>query len=114
MMSQSPAGPLQRVDNNEGLLLLAYRSSSSILTVSPHPPQSGGDPLRFYTLQHQFYCGIDLHVDWMSLGGIDADGEVRVYTNIRTDPTAFLQALQPFRGDVVGGVECLFPWDLAR
>jgi hypothetical protein len=21
----------------------------------------GGDPRRFYTTQHQFYCGIDLH-----------------------------------------------------
>jgi hypothetical protein len=45
---------------------------------------------------------------------IDADGEVRVHNNIRTNPTAFLQAWQPFREDVVVGVECLFTWDLAR
>jgi hypothetical protein len=70
--------------------------------------------MRFYTIQHPFYCGSDLHVDWMDLCVIDADGEVRVHKNIRTDPTAVLQALQPFRGDVVVCVACLFTWDLAR
>jgi hypothetical protein len=45
---------------------------------------------------------------------IDADGEVRVHNNIRTNPQAFLQALQPFREDVVVCVECLFTWDLAH
>jgi transposase len=66
--------------------------------------------MRFYTIQHKFYCGIDLHGDWMSLCVIDAEGEGRVHKNIRTDPTAFLQALQPFRGDVVVCVECMFTW----
>jgi predicted NBD/HSP70 family sugar kinase len=70
--------------------------------------------MRFYTIQHQFSCGIDLHVDWMDLGVIDADGEVRVHTNIRTDPHRFLQVLRPFRAEVVVCVECLFTWDLAR
>jgi len=70
--------------------------------------------MRFYTIQHTFYCGIDLHVDWMDLCVLDADGEVRVHKHIRTDPTAFLQALQPFREAVVVGVECRFTWDLAR
>jgi hypothetical protein len=70
--------------------------------------------MRVYTIQHTFSCGIDLHVDGMYLCVIDANGEVRVHQNIRTDPTAFLQALPPFRGDVVVGVECMFPWDLAR
>jgi transposase len=67
--------------------------------------------MRFDTIQHQFYCGIDLHVDWMYVCVLDAEGEVRVHKNIRTDPKAFLQALQPFREDVVVGVECLFTWD---
>jgi transposase len=67
--------------------------------------------MRFYTIQHKFYCGIDLHVDWMYLCVIDADGEVRVHKNIRTDPTAFLQALPPFREDVVVCVEGMFTWD---
>jgi hypothetical protein len=66
--------------------------------------------MRFYTIQHKFYCGIDLHVDWMYLCVIDADGEVRVHKNICTTPKAFLQVLPPFREDVVVGVECMFTW----
>ncbi len=66
--------------------------------------------MRFYTTQHKFYCGIDLHVDWMYLCVIDADGTVRVHQNIRTDPNTFLQALRPFREDVVVCVECMFTW----
>jgi hypothetical protein len=41
---------------------------------------------------------------------IDADGEVRVHNNLRTSPKACLQALQPFREDVVVCVECMFTW----
>jgi transposase len=66
--------------------------------------------MRFYTIQHKYYCGIDLHVDWMYLCVIDADGEVRVHKNIHTDPNTFLQALRPFRADGVVCVECLFTW----
>jgi hypothetical protein len=51
--------------------------------------------MRCYTTQHTFDCGIDLHVDWTYCGVIDADGEVRVHTNIRTNSKVFLQALQP-------------------
>jgi hypothetical protein len=66
--------------------------------------------MRFYTIQHQFSCGIDLYVDWMSLGGIDADGEVHVPPNLRTDPHTFLQALRSVREEVVVCGECLFSW----
>jgi transposase len=41
---------------------------------------------------------------------IDADGEVRVPKTIRTNPKAFLQALQPCREDVVVCGACLFTW----
>jgi hypothetical protein len=81
---------------------------------SPHPPQHGGDPRRFYTIQHTFDCGIDRHVDWMYVCVIDADGEVRVHKNLRTDPKAFRLAVKPFREDVLVCVECMFTWDLAR
>jgi hypothetical protein len=70
--------------------------------------------MRCYTTQHQCSCGIDLHVDWMYFCVLDADGAVRRHKNIRTNPKAFLQALPPFREDVVVCVECMFTWDLAR
>jgi hypothetical protein len=70
--------------------------------------------MRFYTIQHKFSCGIDLHVDWMDVCVLNAEGEVCMHKNIRTDPKAFLQVLQPFREDVVVCAECMFTWDLAR
>jgi hypothetical protein len=70
--------------------------------------------MRFYTIPHTFDCGIGLPVDGMYLCVMDANGEGRVHTNIRTDPQAFLLAVQPFREDVVVCVECLFTWGLAR
>jgi len=45
---------------------------------------------------------------------IDAEGEVRGPNHIRTDPNPFLQALSPFREEVVVCGACMFPWDLAR
>ena len=66
--------------------------------------------MKFYTIQHKFYCGIDRHADGMYLCVLDAEGEVRVHKNIRTDPQAFLQTLRPFREDVVVCVECMFTW----
>jgi len=104
------ARPLQCVDNNEGLLLLAYRGSPGMPQVYPHTPQPGGDPMRFYTIQHPFDGGIDLPVDWRYLCVMDANGEVRGHQNIRTDPQAFLPAVKPFREDVVVGVEYTFTW----
>jgi transposase len=46
----------------------------------------------------------------MYLCALNAEGEVRVHNNIRTNPQALLQALQPFREDVVVCVECMFTW----
>jgi hypothetical protein len=68
--------------------------------------------MRFYTIQHTFYCGIDLHVDWMYLCVLDADGELLLYRHSRTAPKALLLAVKPFREAEVVGVECMVPWDL--
>jgi transposase len=46
----------------------------------------------------------------MDLCVLDADGEVRMHNNIRTDPEAFLLAVKPSREDVVVCVECMFTW----
>jgi hypothetical protein len=34
--------------------------------------------MRFYTKQHKFYCGIDLHAKKMYLCILDEIGEVRI------------------------------------
>ncbi len=66
--------------------------------------------MRFYTKQHKFYCGIDLHAKKMYLCILDETGEIRLHRNIKTDREVFLKVIQPFRDDVVVAVECMFTW----
>jgi hypothetical protein len=66
--------------------------------------------MNFYTKQHKFYCGIDLHIKRMFVCIIDAGGNVRVHQNIDTDPQGFLRIIAPFREDIVVAVECMFTW----
>jgi transposase len=66
--------------------------------------------MDFYTKQHKFYCGIDLHTKKMYVCILDAGGNIRVHQNIDTDPEAFLRIITPFREDVVVTVECMFTW----
>jgi hypothetical protein len=69
--------------------------------------------MRFYTKQHQFYCGIDLHARTMYLCVLNQEGEVLLHRNMKAGPEPLLQALAPYREDVVVCVECMFTWDLA-
>src|SRR5947208_9474412 len=66
--------------------------------------------MRFYTQQHQFYCGIDLHARTMYLCILNRDGEILVHRNMPAGPEPFLKAIAPYREDVVVCVECLFTW----
>ena len=66
--------------------------------------------MRFYTKQHQFYCGIDLHARTMYVCILSQDGEVLVHRNMQARPDAFLQAVAPYRDHMVVAVECMFTW----
>ena len=66
--------------------------------------------MRFYTKQHKYYCGIDLHARKMYLCILDETGEVRLHRNINTERETFLAVIEPFREDVVVAVECMFTW----
>jgi len=66
--------------------------------------------MRFYTQQHQLYCGIDLHARTMSLCILHRDGEVLVHRHRSAGPDPFLKALAPYREEVVVCVACLFTW----
>lgn len=76
----------------------------------PNFTHTGGSLMRFYTNQHKFYCGIDLHARKMYLCVLDQNGEIRLHRNIDTDRGAFLKAIEPFQEDVVVAVECMFTW----
>ncbi len=66
--------------------------------------------MQFYTQQHKYYCGIDLHASSMYLCIIDSEGNVLLHKKIKTDPKAFLRAIAPYRDNLVVGVECVFMW----
>ena len=66
--------------------------------------------MKFYTKQHQFYCGIDLHADAMYVCILNATGEVVVHKNIPTKPKSFLRLIKPYRDRLVVGCECMFTW----
>ena len=66
--------------------------------------------MRFYTKQHQFYCGIDLHARTMYLCVLHQDGEILVHRNMPAGPEPFLKAIAPYREDLVVCVECIFTW----
>lgn len=74
--------------------------------------------MRFYTNQHRYYCGIDLHARSMYLCVLDAQGEILLHRNMPCAPESFLKALAPYREDIAVAVECIFTWywlaDLCR
>jgi transposase len=66
--------------------------------------------MRFYTKQHKYYCGIDLHAKKMYLCVLDGTGEIVLHRNIKTDREVFLKTIEPFTEDIVVAVECMFTW----
>lgn len=66
--------------------------------------------MRFYTNMPKFYCGIDLHARSMYLCILDQEGHTLVHRNMPTNGDRFLQAIAPYREDVVVAVECIFTW----
>ena len=66
--------------------------------------------MRFYTKQHQFYCGIDLHARTLYLCILNQHGEILVHRNMPASPEPFLKAVAPYRTALVGCVECICTW----
>jgi len=66
--------------------------------------------MRFYTTQHPFYCGIDLHARTMDMCILDQAGEIRLHRNMPATPEALLKAIAPYREQIVLAAECMFTW----
>jgi len=66
--------------------------------------------MRVYSRSHRFYCGIDLHARSMHLCVLDQDGNTVLDQNIAARPETFLQAIAPFRDDLIVGAECMYAW----
>jgi len=65
---------------------------------------------NYYTEQHQFYCGVDLHAKTMSLCIVNQADDTVLHREIPTNADRFLRELAPYRDDVVVCVECTFTW----
>ncbi|MCL4837011.1 MAG: IS110 family transposase, partial [Thermoanaerobaculia bacterium] len=66
--------------------------------------------MRFYFRSHAFTCGVDLHVRALYLCVLDGSGQIVLHRNLPCKPGAVLEALAPFRDDLVVGCECIFCW----
>ena len=66
--------------------------------------------MNFYNQQHQYYCGIDLHARTMYLCIVDHGGNVLLHKDMKANPEALARAIEPYREDLVIGVECMFTW----
>src|SRR5499433_577723 len=66
--------------------------------------------MRFYTNQHHFYCGIDLHARSMYVCIVNHEGEILLHRNMKAAPEPFLKAVAPYRDRLVVAVECIFTW----
>jgi transposase len=66
--------------------------------------------MRFYTTQHRFYAGIDLHARSLHLCILDRAGTAALDRNLPCHFDTLLQAIAPFRDGIVIGVECMFGW----
>ena len=71
-----------------------------------------------YNKPHQFYAGVDLHARSMFVHILSAKGKTVSERDLPAEPDAFLDAVQPFRKNLVVGCECMFAWywlvDLSR
>ena len=66
--------------------------------------------MKFYTKQHKFYCGIDIHARMMYACILDKEGNVVLHKNMKAGPDFFPRAIADFRKDLVVAVECIFTW----
>jgi len=66
--------------------------------------------MRFYTQEHEYYCGIDLHARTMYVPILNQTGAIVVHRNLKASPEAFLEAVGPYRSGLAVAVECIFTW----
>jgi transposase len=66
--------------------------------------------MRFYTNQHQYYCGIDLHTKNMYVCILNQEGNILLHKNADVCKDTLFKFIQPYLPDIVISVECMFTW----
>lgn len=66
--------------------------------------------MKYYTKQHQFTCGIDLHARLLYVCILDRDGEIVLHKPCKARPEELMRLIKPYLDDLIIGVECMFSW----
>ena len=66
--------------------------------------------MRFYTKQHRYYCGIDLHTKSLRCCVVNHKNEELINKKLECDTLTFKRFIAKYKKDVVIGVECIFSW----
>ena len=66
--------------------------------------------MEYYTERHRHTCGVDLHGRNLYLCVLDPDREIVLHRRVDCDEEKLLRLLEPYREDLVIGVECMFKW----
>jgi hypothetical protein len=63
--------------------------------------------MKFYTKQHKYYCGVDLHPRSLYMNIIDQKGSIVKHKNIDATPEAFPRVAVSGVASFSGVVSCL-------
>jgi transposase len=63
-----------------------------------------------YQQPHAYYCGVDLHARSLYTHILDHTGRTVFERDLPASPAAFLDAVAPYRDNLVVGAECMFAW----
>jgi transposase len=66
--------------------------------------------MQFYTQQHSYYCGIDLHTKNMYICIVNQAGKILYHDNLPTRTDSLLGVIKPYLPNMVIAVECIFTW----
>jgi hypothetical protein len=66
--------------------------------------------MNFYSEQHKYYCGIDLHAKKMYVCIMNQLGKVIIHKNIKATPDCFKALIEPYQEDLVVSAKCMFTW----
>jgi len=85
------------------ILIMAFSGREVIkisitLTFNTQPKEA---KMKFYTGNHKFYCGIDLHARKMYVCMLNNSGKIVLHKNIKTDPEIFFELIFPYLEDIV-------------
>jgi transposase len=73
-------------------------------------PNKEETSMRFYTNQHPYDCGIDLHARTMDVCILDQASETLLHRHMQATPEALLKAIAPYRDQIVIAAECMLTW----